>query len=109
MSRFAVLVLGCALAQAAIADEKVEAKIAVVDSTEWFHSKFVDPSSGWAECALTFCKSTGGETEVFSYAATDPTHYLRRSNSPMSRASQSRNRARLNDNRNYGSVSRLEV
>jgi hypothetical protein len=80
-------------------DEKVAAKISVEDSTEWFHSKFIDRSLGWAECALTFCKHIGNETEVFSYAAKDPTHYLRRSSSPMSRSSQSRNRALLNDNR----------
>lgn len=76
-------------------------KAKIVDSSEWFHKEAMTAGTNWAECASTFCKDVAGDTEVFSHAARHPTQYLRRSNGPVSRASQSRNRARLNDNDNF--------
>jgi hypothetical protein len=80
---------------------QVSAKEQVTDSAEWFSKQ----AKTWNECAVTNCKYdlTTGETQVFSNAAHDPTHYLRRSKGSLDRSIQTRNRAMLNDNDNYGS------
>jgi hypothetical protein len=77
------------------------AKIQVEDSKAWFKHNS-ENNTAWSECSTTFCKYEQGETEVFSHSSRDETHYLRRSNGPIDRSIQSRNRAKLNDNRNFG-------
>jgi len=76
------------------------AKIQVKDSHAWFKHN-AENNAAWSECSTTFCKYIQGETEVFSHSVSD-TQYLRRSDGPIDRSIQSRNRAKLNDNRNFG-------
>jgi hypothetical protein len=82
-------------------DAVLSAKEQVTDSAEWFSKQ----AKTWNECAVTHCKYdlTNGETQVFSTVARNPTHFLRRSSGSLDRSIQSRNRAMLNDNDNYGS------
>jgi hypothetical protein len=108
---FAAVALSCANAQISakfgatgelLNVHKENLKTRLVDSHEWFHKEAMTASSGWTECVKTFCKVIGQETEVFSHVSKHPTHFLRHSKSALSRTPEARNRAQLNDNRNYG-------
>jgi len=104
MMRFTILAaiaLGSAEAtdvQVLDAAAKVAEKHRIEDSSEWFRHKF---QNEWGSCSVTSCKDVSGEVEVFSSEASDPTRYLLRSAGAIDRGIQSRNRARLNDNRNF--------
>jgi hypothetical protein len=102
---FATVALSCVVLANATdakvwdAAAKLDAKYQIEDSSEWFRHK---AENEWSPCSVTSCKDVSGEVEVFSSAASNPTQYLLRSSSAIDRGVQSRNRARLNDNANFG-------